>query len=862
MTERAPLLRWISLRHLWEEPGRTLLTLAGVALGVAVFLAIRLANASALASFSATVDAVAGRANLQVVGGSGGFDERLFLRVRRFPGVQAAAPVVQIAAPAPSLAGETLMVLGLDLFSEAEFQRVPAGSVSPAGAGSPVGSSSWFEFLADPRAIAVTGSLARRYHLQVGSPLTLTAGARQVTFHVRAVLRSEELEQAFGGNLAVMDIGVAQDAFARLGRLDRIDLLVPEAQRAATAARLAAALPADVRVTRPESRGQAVANMLAAFQLNLTALSLIALFVSVFLVFNAISMAVIKRRREIGILRSLGVRRGEVVRLFLLEAIFFGAAGTLLGLGLGIVLAQGALGAVSQTVSQLYVLVEARTLRLSPEVLAQGAVLGFGAAVVAALVPALEAARTPAGATLRQGALLEVRPVALRGWSVAGIALLALAGAAAVAGLRLREPLWGFASAFGILTGFSALTPAGTVGLNSALERPMHRLFGAEGRLAVRYLIESLARTAVIVASLMVAMAMLIGLTVMVSSFRDAVDTWINQTIKADLFVEPAGRMVSRAAAVLPEAVIDTARSLPGVAAVDTYHGITIPYQRREVWLASVRLDVLAEHGRLLFRRGASRETLRRARAEDGAVVTESFSRRFGLREGDTIRLATPDGPRPLRIEGVFYDYSTDQGAILIDQGLYRRWFGDPVVNSMAVYLKPGTDPAAERAELLRRLGGRYALVATPNQGLRRRVLEVFDQTFRITYALQAIAVLVAALGIVNTLTALILQRGREIGILRAVGALRSQVRRIVLIEAGLIGLSGYVIGALCGLVLATLLVYVINRQFFGWSFRMVLEPAIFLQAFALVAVTSLLAGLWPARHAADRLPAEAMRLD
>jgi putative ABC transport system permease protein len=893
---RFPLLRWISLRHLFDEPGRTLLTLSGVALGVAVYLAIRLANASALASFSATVDAVAGRANLQVTGGSGGFDERLFLQVRRAPGVQAAAPVVQIAAPSPTLGGETVMVLGLDLFSEAGFGRVPASggqraeskepgaessasraASKPAAALSPpspnIGrgaggegrasdSATWLHFLADPGAVAITRSLARRHGLKEGSELVLTAAARRVPFQVWAVLDSEELEQAFGGSLAIMDIGVAQDAFARLGRLDRIDLLMPERERETVAKRLSAALPPDVRVARPESRGQAVANMLTAFQLNLTALSFIALFVSLFLVFNALSMAVIKRRREIGILRSLGVRRGEVLRLFLAEALFFGAVGTLLGVALGILLARGALGAVSQTISQLYVLVEARTLRLSPEVLLQGAAIGFGAAVLAALVPALEASRTPAGVTMRQGALIEVRPVALGPWLAAGVALLVVAGVAAALGLWLRQPIWGFVSAIGVLAGFSALTPAGTVLLNGALDRPMRRLFGAEGHLAVRYLTESLARTAVIVASLMVAMAMLISLSVMVSSFRGTVDTWVTQTIKADLYVEPAGRHISGAAAVLPAPVIETARSLPGVAAVDTYHGVTITFRGREVWLASVRLDVLADYSHQLFQRGSSREILRRARAQQGAVVTESFSRHFRVRAGDTITLDTPTGPRRLPIVGVFYDYSTDQGAILMDRDLYRRWYRDPILNSMALYLKPGTDPLSTRAEMLRRLGGRYALIVSPNQTLRRHVLDVFDQTFRITYALQVIAVLVAALGIINTLTALILQRGREIGILRAIGAFRSQVRRIVLIEAGLIGLTGYVIGSLCGLTLAALLVFVINRQFFGWSIRMVLEPAIFLQAFALVAVTSLLAGLWPARHAASRAPAEAMRLD
>src|SRR5258708_5240736 len=199
--DRFLLPRWISLRHLREEPGRTLLTLFGVALGVAVFLAIRLANSSALASFSATVDAVAGRANLQVAGGSGGFDERLFLRVRRVLGIQAAAPVIQIAAPAPGLAGETLLVLGLDLFSEAGFGRAEAPGRSASAA--------WLDFLADPRAIAITRSLAQRHHLRIGGPLILVAGSKPVTFRVRAILESDELEQAFGGNLAVIDIGAA-----------------------------------------------------------------------------------------------------------------------------------------------------------------------------------------------------------------------------------------------------------------------------------------------------------------------------------------------------------------------------------------------------------------------------------------------------------------------------------------------------------------------------------------------------------------------------------------------------------------------------------------------------------------------------
>lgn len=861
--------RWITLRHLFHEGGRTLLTLLGVALGVAVFVSIRLANHSALASFSQTVDAVAGKANLQVAGDSNGFDERVFPRVRSAPGVTAAAPVVQVHAladvgAAPKLSQnlgrgegsytETLLILGIDLFSERPFARFEPPRHEARVSAVP--------FLTDPQAAAVTRTFADRHGLKDGSRLKIMVAGKPRTLTVRMILDAPEIQEAMGGNLVLMDIAGAQETFQRFGKLDRIDLLIDPARKSEAQAALEALLPPGARLTNPEGRTQQVENMVRAFGLNLTALSFIALFVSMFLIFNAVSMAVLRRRREIGIMRSLGVTRRQVVLQFLGEAAFLGVIGSGLGLALGTLLARGALGAVSKTITTLYLLVQARELSHDPLIYLGGFALGVGMSVLSALGPALEASLTPPNVTVRQGLQIEAQELPLGRLTAAGIATLALSGVVAWATVGFQRPAGGFVSAFLLLLGFSLVSPAFTL-LSERVSTPLVRLLaGTEGLLGSRYLREAVARTSVVVAALMVSVGMMIGLSVMVGSFRKTVDIWVTQTIRGDLYIEPVGRRVTGSATVLPESVVEAARGTPGVAATDTYRGVEITYGARLAHLAGVDLAIQRDRGRLLFMNGNSPEILQRALERGGVIASESFAFRTGLKPGDTVELDTPSGPARLPLEGVFYDYTSDAGLLLIDYRLYEKLWRERRAESVALYLKPGADVNRVRSEFVKRVAGAVELNITPNQSLRERILFIFDQTFQITYALHAIAILVAVLGVISTLTALIMQRGREIGVLRAVGAMRRQVQKMVLVESGLLGLTGALLGSLCGLFLALLLTYVINKQFFGWTIRFTLDPWLFVQAFALMIGTALAAGFWPARLAATKVAAEAMRVD
>jgi putative ABC transport system permease protein len=860
------LWRWVSLRHLLHEGGRTGLVLAGVALGVAVFVAIRLANHSAMASFADTVDAVAGKANLQVTADSGGFDQALLGRIAALPGVTAAAPVLQTyaladvgarqadaVAAARGEAGytETLMVLGVDPLAEAPFGRVEASAAAPVP----------LEFLADPAAVAVTRAFAARHGLGLGAELPVMVTGVPRRLRVRLILDAPELQQAMGGNVAVMELAAAQRAFDRGGKLDRVDLLVEPARREAVITALRGLLPAQTRVGLPESRTRQVENMVRAFDMNLTALSFIALFVSMFLIFNAVSMAVLRRRREIGVLRSLGATRRQVVLLFLGEAAVLGLVGSAAGLALGTLLAKGALGAVARTITTLYLQVHAREVHLDAGIYAGGFALGVGISLLSALAPALEASLTPPNSTVRQGTLVEAQPLPLGRLTAVGLGLLLAAGAVAWLTVARRRPEGGFVSAFLLLGGFSLVAPGFTL-LCERLARPLVERWGSvEAILGARYLREAVARTSVVVAALMVSVGMTIGLSVMVASFRRTVDVWVNQTIRGDLYVEPVGRRVTGTATVLPPRVVAAARGLPGVAAVDTYRGLEINVGDRMAHLAGIEFTVQRDRGRLLFLEGDTRSVLDRALREDGVIASESFVFRHGLRAGDRVALGTPSGRVELPISGVFYDYTTDAGLLMLDRALYSRLWREDRTESVALYLEPRARWEDARAELLRRAGP-VALNVMPNQSLRSRILTIFDQTFQITYALHGIAILVAVLGVISTLTALILQRGREIGVLRGVGALRGQIRTMVLVESGLLGLIGSLLGCACGVCLALLLTYVINKQFFGWTIRLTVDPWLFVQAVGLMLGTALLAGLGPARLAAGRVAAEAMRVE
>jgi len=849
MTPQFPrIFFWHVMRHLRRHPLLALLNVLSVALGIAVYLAIQIANHSANRSFAAGVDLVAGKTHLEV---RGDVDETLWPRLARQPGVKAVTGIVEGVITFPEWPGEYLRVIGVDLFSGEPFRTFEIG-----GQGKAPPLEKW---MGEGGALALTAEFARQRGLRVGDVLRVLVNSEARTVTVAALLDSRDSPGATQPRFAVMDIGWAQELFGKQGRLSSIQLLLEKPGRAAAvAAQLNTILPPGLHAEPPRQRSFQIQNMLSAFQLNLTALSMVSLLVGVFLIYNTISASVARRRVEIGILRSIGATRWEVRSLFLGEAAVLGACGIVLGAGGGVVLAQSLTGAVAKTVSSLYLLLSIDRSWLSPWQFFTAAFFGFGVVLIGAWRPADEASRLDPVGALSLGAHAEQAVAQAPRWGWYGFGALVLASLSAAVALRSGPPVWSFVAAFFILVGFALFSPAVAWHFGSMAGKVQQA--GSVWRLAADHLRQSIHRNAVTVAALAAAIAMMIGLMVMIFSFRDSVDVWIDRGIVADLFIAPASNETIGLEAAVPPAAIAWLKARPEISGVDTFRELECAFPLAGPQTARLAVVEGEYRHNLTFAGGDAERKMARVFAERCVAVTEPFARKFKVRDGDRLTLNTPRGPAEFEIAGVYADYTRDQGVILMARRNFDAWWSDPTVQSLAVYLRPGRpwEPLAEafRAQFSRE--GEFVIYS--NGALRSRILAIFDQTFAVTYILRTVAILVAIAGIFLSVTTLVAEREREIGVLRAIGASRGQVQRLLMTEAGMIGAVATLLGVASGLVLALALTWVVNPAFFGWTITLQIPWGSVLATPLWIIPAALVAAWYPAWRASRHAIATAVR--
>ncbi len=828
----ARLLGSLILRPLRRDRLRSGLTLLSVALGVAVVVAIDLAGEAATGSFRSSLRTLVGSTDLEITA-NGGMDETWIARLAALPFNARFAPVLETQAEIPGAGAFPLY--GVDTLAGA---RPPAAL--PAGI--------------DPdRALFVSQPLAARLSLHPSASLTLLLNDRPQTFQVAAVLPAEAEAEYL-----VLDVAAAQKALNAYGKLDRIDVYVsPREDFARVEQAIRGLLPPGYLIERPGARSQENQRMLRAFRWNLRVLSYISLVVGAFLIYNTIAVSVVRRRAEIGILRALGATRAGVFWLFLGEALMFGLLGSLAGVALGRFLASSIVGLIASTVNSLYASSRPAPISLGPAEILAGVVAGALVAFLSAFAPALEAMRVPPTEAMSRGAHEHHARLHWR----RGLLWAALLAALALAASRARpvagNPLGGYTAALLAIGAAALAAPALVLLVNRLTRAAARRLFGPEGLLAGRSLAASLSRTSVVAAALATAVAMMASVGIMVGSFRETVLVWLDTQLRADLYLRSAGRTTAGQFPALSAELQPVVAAVPGVEAVDVFHGLEFLYQGDRVALGGGILEIVRRYGRLRFLPGEDRDAiLRSLPGQDRCIVSEPFANRHGVRPGD--RLALPLGGRvvPVTVAGVYYEYSSSQGYIVLDRSTLLKYLPRQPPTNLAVYLRPGADRRSVRREIERRVAG-YRVVVAPNQALRQNAMAIFDRTFAITWALEGVAIIVAMLGAANSLLALVLDRRRELALLRYLGASAPQVRRMVLLEAGFVGLLGNTLGLALGAVLSLLLIFVVNKQSFGWTIQF--HPPVGLLSAALLLVwgATVLAGLYPARVAARLNPSE-----
>jgi putative ABC transport system permease protein len=836
-------------RHARQHTLLAAMNVLSIALGVCVFLAIMIANRSADRSFRAGVELVAGKANLEV---RGPLDETRMPSITAVPGVEAATPVVQGLLTLPDHPGEYLRVLGVDPFTNPPFETFRMLQAD----GAEVDVETW---LRERGAIAITREMAAKLGLRPGDPLCVSIGGRRAELKARFILEPDDPAALADIRTASMDIAWAQELFGTVGKLDSVQILLADgADPAAVTEAVRRIVPRDVVVAAPKQRSEQIGKMLSSFQLNLTALSLVSMLVGMFLVYNTVAASVVRARREIGILRAVGTSRTEVRALFLGEALIFGLPGIVLGVLAAFPLAGFLSGAVSQTVSSLYVLVSIEKLSVGPWQIAAAIAAGLGAVIAAAWIPAGEAAKAEVTGALHMGTVMEQRETLPARWMVFGGAALAAAFAASWFALRTGPAILGFAAAFLVIIGFAFLVPAATA-LAGKFFRAAANVSprGTALRLAARNLVRAMHRNSLTIAALMAAIAMTVGVSVMIYSFRASVGTWIDRTIQADLFLTLAANEQAGFHAELPPDLLAWIAAQPGTESVDTFYEKRIPFRGEEVFLGVISGRM---RGELAFTGGEDAEKAARLPEPGYVAVSESFATRHKVKDGEAIALDAPAGPVRFTIAGVYSDYTRDQGVILIDRTNYAAHWPAPGVHTAGIHLREGADAAALAEAIRGKFGADAEYAIYDNASLRARVMEIFDQTFAITYVLRTISVIVAVVGVSLGMATLVTEREREIGVLRAVGASARQVRRTFVAEAALVGVTASAVGLAAGACLAMVLTWVINLAFFGWSVQLRYPWDLFAWTPVWIIATAALAGLIPAIRASRIEPATALR--
>jgi putative ABC transport system permease protein len=829
------------VRPVLRERARSILVVFAVALGVSVVLAIDLAGNAAAGSFRSSMETLAGDDDLEVTA-AGGVPEQVVGQLATVPYALHVTPRIEDHATVSST-GATVPLIGIDVIAEANRHQsrnleIPEDRDS-------------FQHINDPDAIWTTRRLGHR----LGETIALLINDERRDYVVRGFVP----ESAQGSeDVVLMDLAAAQKATHKLGRVDRILVKVPDHPGFDVwQQKLRDVLPSGVALNPEGSQTAANRRMLSAFRWNLGILSYIALLVGAFLIYNTISVSVVRRRADIGTVRALGASRRAVLVAVLAEAAMFGLAGALIALPMGRLMATGAVRLLATTVNALYITSRPGALDLSAESVILAFIVGVGVAVTSALAPAREASLVPPTEAMARG--LREYTIRVERTRDAGIALvLAIAGALAA---RLPavggKPIFGYLSAL-LLIGASSLSiPALVYWITSFASTTLRRFMGVEAMLASRSLAGSLRRTSVLVGALSTAIAMMTSVGIMVGSFRQTVITWMDSQLPADLYLRPAGDPSMDRHPTISVDLTDRIARLPGVESVSRFRAYEIEYEGLPVTLGSsdTRESRYYRSSGFLSGRPAT-DVLQELLSGDSAIVSEPFANKHGVKAGDFVTLPLGEKLVKFRIVDVFYDYANERGYVIVDRSTMLRYLPDSSASNLAVYLAPGANLEATREEIVRAAANREVLIFS-NRDIRREAIRIFDQTFAITYALEAVAVLVAVMGIAGALMSIVIDRRREFGLLRFLGAATSQVRKLILVEAGLIGLLANIAGLMLGAVLSLVLIFVINKQSFGWTIQFHWPVKVLLAGLSLVYLATILAGIYPARIAQRLNPIE-----
>jgi putative ABC transport system permease protein len=855
------LLKHISLRRIRLQKVHMLMTVAGISLGVAAIVSIGIVNKSVMRSFEDSINRVTGRAALQITGAASGFPEELVELVQKVPGVEYAVPVIDTQGILIGAKEQTLMVLGVDVLQDGNIREYKLSDES-ADIPDPL------LFLARPDSILLTRELANREGIKLDQEIRVQTVRGISTFRVRGLLNPEGPAKIMAGSIAIMDYPAAQMAFGKEGRIDRIDVSLLRGEVIDTVRdRIDKVLPGGYSVITPEGRTKQVEVLISHFQKNINLISFIAVFVGMYLIYNAVSISVVQRRKEIGILRALGSTRREIIVLFLGETLIMAIVGSGLGLVIGILFAKSAMGAVGQTVSDLYQRISISEIAISWQNLAVGFVTGIASSLSAALFPALASTRITPVSAIRSTPYSEEGFLSGRRLKIAAAFLVIFAAVLLLLYMTFTESVLFhnrstmFLATIFFLLGMSLATPSVLQGFLAFYRRTISPRVGATGRLAGLNLQKNITRNAVAAAAIFYGIAVFVSSSGIIYSTKQSVLDWINSYVRGDIIVTSGHPVATTGSQNIPMPIEmgKAIEQVPGVLSSDPFRKLFIDYHGRRILLLTVDIKQRMVYSPLKIARGKREDMVRLLPNQNYIAVNESIASQENLKPGDSMVLPTPEGQVEFKVAAVNVDYSSDSGSILMDMNTYHRYWKEFLVDSFSVRVKNKNDVEKVRDEIARRFGNNRRLFVLPSREFKDEIRKIIDQGFAVNHAINIITMTIACFGIIVTLLASVLERTREIGILRSIGMLRSQVSRVVIIESMLLGIIGGTLGAGAGIIIGWMSLEGFLKGDYGASMQYHVHAASLFWAIALSTLLSALAGVYPAQRAAKTNIVEAL---
>ncbi len=830
---------------------RLVLTVAGIALGTAVFFAIRTNNTTLVTSLRSTVEKLAGKSTLQVMAGEAGFSQSLLDQVRSTAGVDQAEPVTETVAALPS--GERILILGLDTASDLSLytSTIDQGDLTVKNP---------LAFTNRKDSVAITKSFAERRALKDGDRFIVNVqdGPRELT--VRGIFGSGGLSEIYNGDVAVMDIYSAQEMFGRGDHIDRIDIAnKADVDVDTLQSRLEAWLPSGLKAIKPDLRGESLENSVASLNYGLTVMSFLALTISIFIIYNSFSISVSQRWKEIGVLRAIGVTRRQVQLMFVLEGLFVGAIGSVAGVGLGFGLSKLSVRFVGDVTASFYgVSPISEGVKFSQVFALEAVAAGLIASLIAAWIPARAASNLEPTLALRNIETREKGAVSGRPRWVAGLIFLG-AGLALTrfAPTEVNGNIQLFYSFF-IMFGMILLVPK-FIRIGGRILRPvMDRLFGAEGLMAIETMVHAPRRTTATVIALMIGLSFVVSNSSFIQSQKKAMNRSLDRAIAADMLVASSSEIHSRTYH-FSAATADKIKSLPGIETADALRVTSVEYDGQEVAVMAHEMPQFFKISPDLLDVGDKETAIESTSNGTGALVSTNFANRWAIRPGDSITISSPTGPVVFKVAGNLDYYRSDKGTIFFDRSVYKKYWGDTNVDYLFLKVKPGTDLQSLRSSIASTLGGSERGFIYTHDEYKKWTSGIIDQFFALMYVQMFIAACVAVLGLANTMVISVSERRRELGIFRAVGGLRQQVAKMVIIEAVAIALIGYVTGVLAGLFNSYYLVTAAVRIIAGYSLPLVIPYFVMMIAAPAIILIAVISAAVPARNAARSNVVEAI---